>query len=71
MDSKKDFRIRILRFCFMCIDRGVGFFEAWVSVFDGALFWMTFVCVVVAAGETESGSNGVDLSEKWGEMRVN
>ncbi len=22
-----------------CIDRGVGFFEAWVSVFDGVLNW--------------------------------
>ncbi|MEI6539512.1 MAG: hypothetical protein WCO86_08275 [Planctomycetota bacterium] len=53
----------------MSLDRGVGFFEAWVSVFDGALFWMTFVCIVVAAGETESGSNGVDLSVLRGNVR--
>ena len=26
-----------------CIDRGVGFFEAWVSVFDGVLNWKSRV----------------------------
>ena len=46
-----------------CIDRGVGFFEAWVSVFDGVLNWKSRLSTIAAAGETECGSAGTQPHE--------
>ena len=39
-----------------CVDRSVGFFEAWVSVFDGVLNWNCRLCTLASAGETECGT---------------
>ena len=39
-----------------CIDRDVGFFEAWVSVFDEVLNWKSRQSILASAGETECGS---------------
>jgi len=39
-----------------CIDREVGFFEAWVSVFDGVLNWKSGLSTLALAGETECGT---------------
>ena len=39
-----------------CVDRGVGFFEAWVSVFDGVLNWKSRQSILASAGETECGT---------------
>ena len=50
-----------------CIDRDVGFFEAWVSVFDGVLSRNCRLSILALAGETECGCNGVDLSNPTGE----
>ena len=36
-----------------CVDRGVGFFEAWVSVFDGGLNWGCRLSILALTGETE------------------
>ena len=52
-----------------CVDRGVGFFEAWVSVFDGVLNWNCRLSTLALAGETEASSNGVDLSVLRGNFR--
>ena len=38
-----------------CIDRDVGFFEAWVSVFDGVLNWKSRLRTLRLAGEAECG----------------
>ena len=46
-----------------CIDRGVGFFEAWVSVFDGVLNWNCRLRTMATAGETECGSAGTQPHE--------
>ena len=50
-----------------CIDRDAGFFKAWVSVFDGVLNRNCRLNTLALAGETECGSNGVDLSNPTGE----
>ncbi len=39
-----------------CIDRGVGFFEAWVSVFDGVLNWAS----QKVAWASKGGSDGLE-----------
>ena len=39
-----------------CVDRGVGFFEAWVSVFDEVLNWKSELRTLAPAGETECGT---------------
>ena len=46
-----------------CIDRDVGFFEAWVSVFDGVLNWKSRLSTIAIAGETEYGSAGTQPHE--------
>ena len=46
-----------------CIDRGVGFFEAWVSVFDGGLNRDCRLSILALAGETECGSAGTQPHE--------
>ncbi len=39
-----------------CVDRGVEFFEAWVSVFDDVLNWKSRQSILASAGETECGT---------------
>ena len=39
-----------------CVDRDVGFFEAWVSVFDGGLNRGYRLSILALAGETECGT---------------
>ena len=46
-----------------CVDRGVGFFEAWVSVFDDVLNWKSRQSILASAGETERGSAGTQPHE--------
>ena len=55
IDEKKDFRIQILK---QCVDIDVGFFEAWVSVFDEVLFWKSRLTTLATTGESDSGSAG-------------
>ncbi len=38
-----------------CVDRGVGFFEAWVSVFDDVLNRKNRQSILASAGATECG----------------
>ena len=46
-----------------CVDRGVGFFEAWVSVIDGGLNWGCRLSILALTGETEFGSAGTQPHE--------
>ena len=51
-DAKKIFEID---FCAV-YRQGVGFFEAWVSVFDGVLNWNYRLSTLASAGQTEGGT---------------
>ena len=46
-----------------CVDRGVGFFEAWVSVIDGGLNLDCRLSILTLTGETECGSAGTQPHE--------
>ena len=46
-----------------CVDRDVGFFEAWVSVFDEVLNWKSGLSTLSTTGEMECGSAGTQPHE--------